>query len=124
VDGAFVIGDLDAVVGKKVTFWGAHWSKKNHFSAGNAPAKFKGWAAHLGGPNPSCGVTWNGDAGKSTAPVTVPSLITAIATSSVTKSGAGMSGDTTMIVVIRTNRDYNARFRDQGTGTVVSITCR
>src|SRR5215831_14429811 len=41
---AFVIGDLDAVVGNKVTFWGAHWSTKNHLSGGTAPVSFKGFA--------------------------------------------------------------------------------
>src|SRR6267378_1891035 len=40
---AFAIGDLDAVVGNKVTFWGAQWWKENHLSGGRAPASFKGF---------------------------------------------------------------------------------
>src|SRR5207253_1219652 len=40
----FVMGDLDAVIGKQVTFWGAQWDKLNSLSSGAAPSAFKGYA--------------------------------------------------------------------------------
>ena len=54
----FVIGDLDAVVGNHVTFWGAQWSRLNHLSGGSAPASFKGFANSPSPNPPACGGTW------------------------------------------------------------------
>ena len=85
---SFVIGDLDAVVGRKVTFWGAQWWKKNHLSGGTAPASFKGFANCTNPNPPACGGTWQSDPGNSSHPPdTVPADITVIVSSLITKSG-------------------------------------
>ena len=52
--GSFVIGDGNAAVGQKVTFWGAQWSKLNTLSGGSAPASFKGFE-NMPATLPSCG---------------------------------------------------------------------
>ena len=55
----FAIGDLDAVVGNHVMFWGAQWWKNNHLSGGRAPASFKGFANCTNPNPPACGGTWD-----------------------------------------------------------------
>jgi hypothetical protein len=57
-NGSFVIGDLDAVVGRRVYFWGSQWSSHNHLSQGSAPSAFKGFANSIGGTLPNCGGVW------------------------------------------------------------------
>src|SRR5205085_4409548 len=63
-EGNFVIGDVNAVVGNHVTFWGAHWASLNSTSGGPAPHSFKGFANPTD-PNPAaCGGTWTSGQGK------------------------------------------------------------
>src|SRR5262249_13388571 len=56
--GSFVIGDRNAVVGAKVTFWGSQWWKANSVSNGSAPASFKGFAGTVKNSPPACGGKW------------------------------------------------------------------
>jgi hypothetical protein len=98
---AFVIGDLDAVVGNHVTFWGAQWWKENHLSGGRAPASFKGFANCTNPNPPNCGGTWTSDPGNSGHPPdTIPADITVIVSSLITKNGPVESGDIPMMVTV------------------------
>jgi cell division septation protein DedD len=121
---SFVIGDLDAVVGNHVTFWGAQWWKKNHLSGGTAPASFKGFA-NCTNPNPPvCGGTWQSDPGNSSHPPdTVPADMTVIVSSLITKSGPIESGDIPKMVTIHTDPGYGPAPGHEGTGTVTAVVC-
>jgi hypothetical protein len=122
---SFVIGDLDAVVGRKVTFWGAQWWKKNHLSGGTAPASFKGFANCTNPNPPTCGGTWQSDPGNSShPPATVPADMTVIVSSLITKSGPIESGDIPMMVTIHTDPGYGPNPGHEGTGTVTSVVCQ
>jgi hypothetical protein len=122
---AFVIGDLDAVVGNHVTFWGAQWWKKNHLSGGTAPASFKGFANCTNPNPPTCGGTWQSDPGNSSHPPdTVPADITVIVSSLITKSGPIESGDIPMMVTIHTDPGYGPNPGHEGTGTVTAVVCQ
>src|SRR5262249_29957119 len=122
---AFVIGDLDAVVGNKVTFWGAHWSTKNHLSGGTAPVSFKGFANCTNPNPPTCGGTWQSDPGNSSHPPdTVPADMTVIVSSLITKSGSTESGDIPMMVTIHTDPGYDPNPGHEGTGTVTAVVCQ
>jgi hypothetical protein len=125
---AFVIGDLDAVVGNHVTFWGAQWWKKNHLSGGGVqartPASFKGFANCTNPNPPTCGGTWQSDPGNSSHPPdTVPADITVIVSSVVTKSGPVESGDIVKMVTIHTDPGYGPNPGHEGTGTVTAVIC-
>jgi len=122
---SFVIGDLDAVVGNKVTFWGAQWWKKNHLSGGTAPASFKGFANCTTPNPPTCGGTWQSDPGNSShPPATVPADMTVIVSSSITKSGSIESGNIPMMVTIHTDPGYDPNPGHEGTGTVTAVVCQ
>ncbi len=120
--GAFVIGDRKAAVGSAVTFWGAQWWKLNSLSGGTAPASFKGFAQN---PNtPACGTGWNIGPGNSPPPpATVPSFMAVTVSSSITRSGSSISGDTLHLVVVQTNPGYAPSPGHPGTGTVVATIC-
>jgi len=121
---SFVIGDLDAVVGHKVTFWGAQWWKQNHLSGGRAPASFKGFANCTNPNPPACGGTWQSDPGNSSHPPdTVPADMTVIVSSLITKSGPIESGDIPMMVTIHTDPGYGPNPGHEGTGTVTAVVC-
>ena len=121
---AFVIGDLDAVVGNHVTFWGAQWRNLNHLSGGTAPASFKGFANCTNPNPPACGGTWQSDPGNSSHPPnTVPADMTVIVSSLITKSGSIESGDIPMMVTIHTDPGYEPNPGHAGTGTVTSVVC-
>jgi len=122
---AFVIGDLDAVVGNHVTFWGGQWSRKNHLSGGRAPASFKGFANCTNPNPPACGGTWESDPGNSShPPATVPADITVVVSSLITKSGPIESGDIPMMVTIHTDPGYEPNPGHEGTGTVTAVVCQ
>jgi Bacterial Ig-like domain (group 3)/Lamin Tail Domain len=114
--GSFVIGDLDAVVGKQVTFWSSQWDKVNHLSGGSAPSSFSGYA------NAVDGATWTSDSGNSSAPPsTVPAYMAVIAASSITKNGATIQGNAPLIVIVKTDPGYQPNGGHDGTGTVVAM---
>jgi hypothetical protein len=125
---AFVIGDLDAVVGNHVTFWGAQWWKKNHLSGGRAPASFKGFANCTTPNPPACGGTWISDPGNSSHPPdTIPADITVIVSSLITKSGPIESGDIPMMVTVHVDPCCYGQPVEapghEGTGTVTAVVC-
>ena len=126
--GSFVIGDLDAVVGNHVTFWGAQWWKKNHLSGGGVqartPASFKGFATCTNPNPPACGGTWTSDPGNSGHPPdTIPADITVIVSSLITKSGPIISGDVPEMVIVHTDPGYGPNPGHEGTGTVTAVVC-
>ena len=124
-NGSFVIGDVDAVVGRQVYFWGSQWAKTNKLSGGAAPSAFKGFANSIGGTTPNCGGVWRSDPGNSSGPPnSVPTLITVIASSSITKSGSVINGNNRKIVVVRVDPGYGPNPGHEGTGTVMSVTCQ
>jgi len=119
--GSFVIGDLNAVVGNTVTFWGAQWAKVNSLSGGPAPAAFKGFADTA--PQ-SCGGSWTSDpANSSNPPDTVPPFMAVIASISINNSAPTISGDVPKIVIVKTNPGYGPSPGQTGTGTVVAKLC-
>jgi Bacterial Ig-like domain (group 1) len=122
--GNFVIGDGDAALSTKVTFWGAQWSKKNTLSGGSAPAAFKGFANQ---PNslPACGTGWSTGPGNSAKPPTgpLPSFMAVLVSSSISMSGSTIAGNTPHIVIVNTNPGYAANPGHAGTGTVVAVLC-
>ena len=121
--GAFTIGDKNSAVGTAVTFWGSQWWKLNSLSGGAAPASFKGFAPKPA--TPSCGTGWSSGPGNSDPPPTgpLPDFMGVIVTSSASKSGPVVSGDTTHIVVVQTNPGYDDDPGHAGTGKVVAQLC-
>jgi uncharacterized repeat protein (TIGR01451 family) len=121
--GMFVIGDLNAAVGTSVTFWGAQWWKLNSLSGGAAPAAFKGFEDTP--PAPGCGTNWTTDPGNSTPPPAgpLPAYMAVIVSSSITKSGSTISGNTPHIVIVKTNPGYQPNPGHAGTGTVFAQVC-
>lgn len=122
--GGFVIGDLDAVVGRRVTFWGAQWRNANHVSGGSAPASFKGFANVLNPNPPMCGGVWQSDPGNSChPPASVPAFMNVIAASSITQSGSVINGNNRKMVIIQTDPGYGPDPGHTGTGTVTAVIC-
>ena len=121
----FVIGDLDAVVGNHVTFWGAQWARQNRLSGGTAPASFKGFANSPDPDPPACGGTWQSNPGNSSGPPeSVPDDITVIVSSLITKSGPMISGDVPEMVIVHTDPGYSPNPGHAGTGTVTGVVCQ
>lgn len=119
--GSFVIGDLDALPGNQVTFWGAQWAKDNALSGGPAPRSFKGFTATV--PR-DCSGNWISQPGDSSGPPqTVPAFIAVIASSGVNQNGAAITGNVSKIVIVRTNSGYGPAPGHAGTGTVVAVVC-
>jgi uncharacterized repeat protein (TIGR01451 family) len=117
----FVIGDGNAIVGDTVTFWGAQWAKDNTLSGGPAPNAFKGFIDTVPA---GCGGNWTSGPGNSSQPPdTVPLFMAVIASSTITKSGATITGDIPKIVIVRTNPGYGPSPGHAGTGTVVAVAC-
>ena len=124
VQGRFVIGDGNAVVGNRVTFWGAKWAKLNSLSGGPAPASFKGFAGSTSPNPPICGGAWTSNPGNSSGPPSsVPPFITVIVASSITKSGPTITGDIPQMVIVQTDPGYGPNPGHAGTGTVVAVSC-
>ena len=119
--GSFVIGDQSAVVGQPVTFWGAQWWQDNVLSGGVAPPSFKGFADTA---TATCGETWMTRPGDSSEPpAEVSGLVPMVVSSTVTKSGPVISGDTTEVVLVQVNPGYASDPGHPGTGTVESVVC-
>ena len=92
-------------------------------SGGQAPAQFKGFAAAPAVP--ACGTGWVTRPGASSEPPAgpLPEYVGVIVASSVSASGASISGDTGHIVVVRTDSGYGSLPTEHGTGTVVATAC-
>jgi hypothetical protein len=119
--GAFVIGDQNAAVGSQVTFSGAQWWQVNALTDGPAPASFKGFADTA---TATCGETWTTRPGNSSEPpADVADVVRVVVSSTVTKSGPVISGNTAKVVLVRTDPGYGPNPGHPGTGTVVSVVC-
>jgi hypothetical protein len=123
--GSFVIGDQNAAVGTQVTFWGAQWWKDNGLTGGSAPPSFKGFADTA---TPACGQPWTTRPGNSSGPpdtvaadLTLP--VPMVVSSTITKDGPVISGDTTKVVLVMVDPGYGPNPGHPGTGTVVGIVC-
>lgn len=119
--GAFVVGDQSAT--GSVLYWGDTWWQANALSGGAAPAAFKGFAAEP--PATACGTNWMTRVGGSSSPPSgpLPDYMGVIVSSSVSRSGPAVSGDTASIVVVKTDPGYSPLPTDHGTGTVVATIC-
>jgi hypothetical protein len=122
--GDFVVGDGNASIGSAVTFWGAQWWKLNSLSGGTAPAAFKGFENVPNTP-PACGVNWSTAPGNSAPPPAgpLPAFMAVIVSSTISKSGSTISGDTAHVVIVKTNPGYSPNPGHAGTGTVVATIC-
>ena len=119
--GAFVIGDQSAFVGAQVTFWGAQWWKDNELSGGVAPPSFKGFADTA---TATCGEPSTTRPGNSSAPpADVEGVVRMVVSSTVTKSGPVISGDTAEVVLVQVDPGYGPNPGHPGTGTVLAIVC-
>jgi len=120
----FVIGDTNAVVGNRVTYWGARWWKDNTLTGGSGPAAFKGYADATSSTPASCGGTWMADpGGSSKPPATVPPRISVLVASNITKTGSMITGNIVKMVVIQTEPGYGNDPGQTGKGTVVEVIC-
>jgi hypothetical protein len=119
--GAFVIGDQSQT--GTVTFWGSQWASTNKVSGGAAPSSFKGFAKYPAAP--TCGATFTTDPGNSAPPPNgpLPTYMSVIVTSKVTKSGSTISGTIVKIVIVKTNAGYDSDPGHPGTATVVATIC-
>lgn len=127
-NGSFIVGDqtaASAVPNTTVTWWGAQWQELNSLSGGLAPAAFKGFANTLSMTPPFCGTTWTSGPGNSSgSPASVPSFMAVLAASTITKSGNRISGNTSSIVIVKTDPGYANNPGHEGTGTVVAVLCK
>ncbi|MFJ2033968.1 hypothetical protein [Streptosporangium sp. NPDC087985] len=116
--GAFVVGDESA--SNSVTYWGAQWAKANLLSGGSAPASFKGYANAPA--NPDHGTNWRSDPGNGSNPPKgpLPDYMGVIVSSSISKTGSAISGDTAHIIVVKTDAGYDGDAGHPGTGSVVA----
>jgi PKD repeat protein len=122
--GGFVIGDLNAAVGKQVTFWGAQWAKSNALSGGAAPSSFKGFANQTSGGPASCGGRWTTDPGNSAGPPSsIPAYMAVLVSNSITKSGSTIAGNAPRVVIVKVSPGYGPNPGHVGTGTVVAVLC-
>lgn len=117
--GMFVVGSATAT--GAVTFWGAQWAKLNPLAKG-APDAFKGFADAA---MTQCGATWTTRPGNSTPPPAgpLPAYMAVVVSSSISKSGSGITGDVKRIVVVATAAGYASDPGHAGTGTVVAAVC-
>jgi hypothetical protein len=127
-NGAFVVGNISAGTGGVVEWWGHSWAKNNVLSGGSAPSAFKGFGRNVQLPTSSppavCGMPWNtGPGNSSSPPATVPQYMGVLVSSSVTKSGSTIGGNTTSIVVVAVDPGYAANPGHPGRGTVIATFC-
>ena len=122
--GNFVIGDLNAVIGQQVTFWGAQWATANSLSGGKAPLSFKGFANHTSTNPVACGNMWTTGPGNSSGPPnSVPTYMAVIVSNTITMSGSTIAGNVPQMVIVKTDLGYKSNPGHAGTGTVVAILC-
>jgi hypothetical protein len=115
-NGAFVIGDEEALVGAQVTFWSSQWTQNNDLSGTDANNAFKGFANNV------TSATWTTSTGNSSnPPSTIPAYMIVLVTSTSTKSGATISGNIVGRVIVHTNAGYAANPGHAGTGTIVAV---
>ena len=117
--GAFVVSN-QAAAGKSVTFWSSQWAGLNALN--DVPSSFKGFAGAV--PAAGCGSAWFSRPGDSaTPPASLPAYMAVIVTTSVGKTGSTISGNTTAMVIVKTDSGYAPDPGHPGTGTVVATAC-
>jgi len=118
----FAIGNQNALqVGTQVTFWGAQWWQDNPLSTGFAPASFKGY---ITAPPSGCDQSWTADPGNSGHPPnTLPGTVEAVVSTTITKSGPVISGDTLAIAQVAVDPGYSGNPGHPGTGHIVGFVC-
>jgi hypothetical protein len=126
--GDFVLGDLSVAAAgptTTLTWWSSEWYLANSLTGGVAPNSFKGFAGNLVPSSPpACSGTWTTTSGNSPPPVgSIPTYMGVLVSTSVQKSGATLSGDTTKIVVVKTDAGYSPSPGHNGTGTYVATYC-
>jgi hypothetical protein len=129
--GAFALGDetvAAAAPTTQVTWWADDWWSENSLSEGFAPPAFKGFVTTVplptSTPPAACAGPWTTRPGNSGAPpATVPSYMGVLVSSSIGKSGSTISGNTTKIVVVKTEPGYAPDPGHHGTGTIVATFC-
>jgi hypothetical protein len=90
---------------------------------GGAPPAFKGFADGIA-DRPTCGAPWTSPPGASSAAVpSVPAYMGTAVSASVAKSGSGLAGTITKIVVVMTAPGYASDPGHPGTGTVIATYC-
>ena len=128
--GAFTLGNTTAATAgsSNVTWWADNWNPLNTLTGGTAPSSFKGFAANVSLPTSTppatCGGNWTTLPGNSPPPTSgVPSYMGVLVSSKVTKSGNGVAGNTTHIVVVKVNPGYAPNPANHGTGKIVAVFC-
>jgi hypothetical protein len=106
-----------------VTFWGAQWSRLNNLSGGAAPKAFKGFENTPG--TVTCGTDLSTRPGNTSSPppAPLPSYMAVVVSSSISASGASISGNAVHMVVVKTDPGYASDPEHPGTGTVVGQIC-
>lgn len=74
---------------------------------------------------PACGIPWSTGPGASPPPPAgpLPAYMGVIVSSSIDKAGSGIAGNTTHVVIVRTDPGYDANPGHAATGTVVAQAC-
>ncbi|GAC1611755.1 MAG: hypothetical protein NVS3B26_27780 [Mycobacteriales bacterium] len=129
--GAFTLGDRTVAAASpstSITWWADNWYQLNSLTGGTAPSSFKGFAATVALPTSTppaaCGGNWQTLPGNSPPPTAgVPSYMGVLVTSRVSKTGNSIAGNTTHIVVVRTDPGYAPDPQSHGTGTIVATYC-
>jgi hypothetical protein len=128
--GAFTLGNVTAAGAgsSTVTWWSDTWSLLNTLGGGPAPSAFKGFADQITLPTTtppaSCGSAWKSTGGNSPPPASgVPSYMGVVVSSSMTKSGSTVSGNSVHIVVVKVAPGYSPTPGHSGTGTIVGVFC-
>ncbi len=130
--GAFTLGDATVAASTpttRVTWWDDAWWRLNSLSGGTAPDSFKGFAGTVAAlpstsPASACGTTFRTLPGNSPPPTSgVPSYMGVLVATRVTKTGNGINGNWSRIVVVRTDAGYAPTPGRAGTGTIVATFC-
>jgi hypothetical protein len=129
--GAFTLGNTtvtNATPSTVVTWWGDTWPNLNTLTGGVAPSADKGFAGTITLPTTTppttCGSAWTTGGGNSPPPTSgVPSYMGVVVTSSVTKNGNNINGNSIHIVVVKVAPGYTPTPSTHGTGTIVATFC-
>ncbi|MEO6795571.1 MAG: Ig-like domain repeat protein [Candidatus Dormibacter sp.] len=120
--GAFVVSTEAVAAGHLVTFWSSQWAGLNPLRGGAAPSSFKGFASATTGSD--CSASWSSRPGNSaTPPSSLPAYMAVIVAGTASKSHSTVTGNTTLIVIVKTDAGYAADPGHSGTGTIVGVVC-